>query len=111
MPCITASAEETCDHLINKMIAKHGCPMTFQSDNGLAFVGELTKNLAHETLTGGSSSLHGIPSPDEWLSGEAKSDVGVNAEGILFQIHDRLGQIPSTSDGRLQHHSTLHHWS
>ena len=45
VPCITASAEETCDHLINKWIARHGCPMTFQSDNGTAFVGELTKEL------------------------------------------------------------------
>ena len=43
VPCITASAEETCDHLINTWIARHGCPMTFQSDNGTAFVGELTK--------------------------------------------------------------------
>ena len=45
VPCITASAEETCDHLINTWIARHGCPMTFQSDNGSAFVGELTKEL------------------------------------------------------------------
>ena len=30
VPCITASAEETCDHLINTWIARHGCPMTFQ---------------------------------------------------------------------------------
>ena len=43
--CITASAEETCDHLINTWIARHGCPMTFQSDNGTTFVGELTKEL------------------------------------------------------------------
>ena len=43
VPCITASAEETCDHLINTWIARHGCPMTFQSDNGTAFVGELKK--------------------------------------------------------------------
>ena len=43
VPCITASAEETCDHLINTWIARHGCPMTFQSDNRTAFVGELTK--------------------------------------------------------------------
>ena len=42
VPCKTASAEETCDHLINTWIARHGCPMTFQSDNGTAFVGELT---------------------------------------------------------------------
>ena len=45
VPCITASAEETCDHLINTWIARHGYPMTFQSDNGTAFVGELTKEL------------------------------------------------------------------
>ena len=44
-PCITASAEETCDHLINTWIARHGCPMTFQSDNATAFVRELTKEL------------------------------------------------------------------
>ena len=45
VPCRTASAEDTCDHLINTSIARHGCPMTFQSDNGPAFVGELTKEL------------------------------------------------------------------
>ena len=27
-PCMTASAEETCDHLINVWIARHGCPIT-----------------------------------------------------------------------------------
>ena len=43
--CITASAEQTCDLLINTWIARHGCPMTYQSDNGIAFVGELTKEL------------------------------------------------------------------
>ena len=45
VPCITASAEETCDCLINTWIARHGCPMTIQSHNGTAFVGELTKEL------------------------------------------------------------------
>ena len=45
VPCITASAEETCDHLINMWIARHGCPMKFQSDNGTAFVGEPTEEL------------------------------------------------------------------
>ena len=39
-PCMTASAEEMCDHLINVWIARHGYPITFQSDNGKAFVGE-----------------------------------------------------------------------
>ena len=42
---MTSSAEETCDHLINVWIARHGCPITFQSDNGKAFVGDLTKDL------------------------------------------------------------------
>ena len=45
VPCITASAEETCDHLINTWIARHGCPMIFESDNGTAFAGELTREL------------------------------------------------------------------
>ena len=42
-PCMTASAEETYDHLLNVWIAGHGCPITFQSDNGKAFVGDLTE--------------------------------------------------------------------
>ena len=45
VPCITVSAEETCDHLIKTWIARHGCPMTFQSDKGTAFGGELTKEI------------------------------------------------------------------
>ena len=45
VPCITASAEEACDHLINTWIARHGCPITFQSDNETAFVVGLTKEL------------------------------------------------------------------
>ena len=45
VPCQTSSAEETCDHLITHWISRYGCPMTFQSDNGKAFVGNLTKEL------------------------------------------------------------------
>ena len=37
-PCMT----EPC---INVWIARHGCPISFQSDNGKAFVGDLTKDL------------------------------------------------------------------
>ena len=44
-PFQTASAEENCDHLITHWISGYGCPMTFQSDNGKAFVGDLTKEL------------------------------------------------------------------
>ena len=45
VPCQTASAEETFEHLITHWISRYGCPMTFQSDNGKAFVGDLTKEL------------------------------------------------------------------
>ena len=44
-PCMTASPEETCDYLIKVWIARDGCPITFQSDNGKPFVGNLTKEL------------------------------------------------------------------
>ena len=44
-PCMTASAEGTCDHLINVWTARRGCPITFKSDNSKAFVGDLTKKL------------------------------------------------------------------
>ena len=44
VPCIIASAEETCDYLINTLIARHGCRMTFQSNSVTAFVEELTKD-------------------------------------------------------------------
>ena len=45
VPCQTASAEETCDHLMTHLISQYGCLMTFQSDNRKAFVGDLTKEL------------------------------------------------------------------
>ena len=48
-PCLTASAEETCDHFIKVWIARHGCPITFQSDNGEAFVGDLMKELLNRS--------------------------------------------------------------
>ena len=44
-PCMTASAKETCDHLINVWIAIHGCPILIQSDEDKAIVGYLTKKL------------------------------------------------------------------
>ena len=60
VPCITASAEETCDHLISSWIARHGFPLTFQSYNGTAFVGELTKQLMRcsEVAQANSTTYH-----------------------------------------------------
>ena len=70
-------------------------------------MGELTKELMRRSQL---AQAH-IPSPEEWLSGKAKSNASVDAEGILFQVLDRLGQISSTGDGSLQQHATLHHRS
>ena len=61
VPCITASAEETCDHLIITWIARHGCPMTFQSDNGTAFVGELTEELMRRSQVAQAHSTTNHP--------------------------------------------------
>ena len=61
VPFITASAEETCDHLMNTWIARHGCPMRLQSDNGTAFVGELTKELTRRSQVAQAHSTTYLP--------------------------------------------------
>ena len=66
VPCQTASADETCDHLITHCISRYGFPMTFQPDNGKAFVGELTKELMKRShITQCSSTLDNLPSSDQ----------------------------------------------
>ena len=80
VPCITASTEEMCDHLFSMLIAKHGCPMTFQSDNGTAFVGELTKELMRRFQVAHAHSTK--------YHLQTNGDAGVDAEGILFHVHD-----------------------
>ena len=82
LPCITVSAEETCDHLISSWIAIHGCPMTLQSDNGKAFVGELTRELMRR------SQFDNKPLTNQWLGRETKTGSGVDFEGLLLPIHD-----------------------
>ena len=67
--CMTASAEETCDHLINLWIARHGCPITFQSDNGKAFVGDLTKELMKRSQVKQAHSTTNLPQMNAWLMG------------------------------------------
>ena len=86
LPCITASAEETRDHLILSWIARHGWPMTFQSDVGTAFVGELIKELMRRSqlAQARSTTYH----PKQWLSRKTKLDSGVDIEGVSFTIHD-----------------------
>ena len=77
-PCMTASVEETCNHLINIWIARHDCPITFQSENGKVFVGDLSKELmkrsqvaqSHSTTyhpqTNGPVEVHCSRYMDDW---------------------------------------------
>ena len=85
-PCMTASAEETCDHLMNVWIARHGCPITFQSDNGKAFVGDLTKELMKRSQVAQAHFDHLSPA-NEWPSREAESHTGIHVESLLLTLH------------------------
>ena len=58
---MTASAEETCDHLIDVWVARHGCTITFQSENGKAFLGDLTKELMKRSQVGQAHSTTYLP--------------------------------------------------
>ena len=61
VPCISASAEETCDYLINTWIARNGFPMTLQSDNGISLVGELTTELMRRSQVAQAHSTTNHP--------------------------------------------------
>ena len=58
---LRAQKEETCDHLIKAWIARNGCPMTFQSDNGTAIIGELTKELLRRSQVAQAHSMAYYP--------------------------------------------------
>ena len=100
VPCQTASAEETCDHLITHWISRYGCPMTFQSENGKAFVGGLDKRIDEE-IAHCPSTLDDLSSTDQWVGRETEQDTGQHVKGVLLKIHDGLGQIPATGSRSL----------
>ena len=79
VPCQTASAEETCDHLKTRWKSRYGCPMIFQSDNGKVFVGHLTKKIPHCT-----GSFNDLPTTNEWISEETEQNTSEYAAGVLF---------------------------
>ena len=66
--------------------------------NGTASVGELTKELRRQISPG---SFYNVPPTDKWPSRETKLDSVVDVEGVLFPIHDLLGQIIAIDDGTL----------
>ena len=108
VPCQTASAEETCYLLITHWISRYGCPMTIQSDNGKAFVGDLTKELMRRSHIAQAYSTN-LPSSKKRISGEAEQNFGENAQGILLEIHDRLGQTSATIDAALNNRDQSFH--
>ena len=106
VPCQTAAAEETCDHLITHWISRYGCPMTFQSDNGKAFFWGPDKR-SHEEIPHCTGTLDDIPSTNEWTRGEAEQNASEYAQGILLEVHDRLGQISAASGRGVQKHAAF----
>ena len=78
--------------------------MTFQSDNGKAFVGELRRELMKRSHI--AQALDDLPPTDEWTCGKEKNDTSERAQRILLEVHDRLGQVLAASGASTQHHTT-----
>ena len=76
---LTASAEETCDHLINVWIARHSCPTKFQSDDGKTFVGDLTKEIKQRSQVAQAQRTTYHP--------QTNGLVSVHVEGLLLTVH------------------------
>ena len=85
---MTAQAEETCAHVINFWIARHGCPITFHSDNGKAFVGKPTKELIKRSQV--AQALATIYHPQTIGLDGAKPHTSLNVKGLWLRIHERL---------------------
>ena len=54
-----------------------------------------------------SSTFNKLPSSNERISVEAVQNSGEEAQGILLEIHDRLGQISAISGRGVQQHAAL----
>ena len=85
-PCMTASAEETCDHLINVWISEawlpHHVPIgQWQSIRGRSHEG------VDEEVAGSAGPLDHLSPANEWPSREAKSHTGIHAESLLLALH------------------------
>ena len=94
--CVTASAEETCDHLINTRIARHGCPMKFQSNNVTAFVGERTKELMRRPQVAQAHSTTYHPQRNglvEWQNRTSVSMLRSRCSRYMTDWHRYLPQV------------------
>ena len=105
VPCQTASAEETCDHLITHWISRYGCPMTFLSDNGKAFVGDLTKALMERSHIAQAHSTTYHPQTNGLV--ERQSRTLVNMLRVYCSRNMTDGKISVASGRSIKQYATL----
>ena len=103
-PCQTASAEETCNRFIKNWIALYVCLMTFVSDNGQAFVGDLTKELMRRSHSH-STTYH--PQTNGLVERQNRTLMNMLRVYILLEVYDKLGQTFAAMGGSVQLLTTL----
>ena len=94
VPCTTTSAEETGDNLITYWISLYGCPMTFQSDNGKAFVGDLTKELMRRSHIAQVNSTTYHPQTNGLVERQNRTLLNMLRENCLRYITDWDKYLP-----------------
>ena len=94
VPCMSASTEETFDHLINVWIINHGCPIRFQSDNGEAFVGDLTRELMKRSQVAQANSTSYHPQKNSLVERQNRTLVSMLWVCCLRYMNDCDKHLP-----------------
>ena len=105
---MTASAKETCDHLGNVWIARHGCSIAFQSDNGKAFVGDLTKELMKRSQVAQAHSTTYHPQSNGLVEKQNRTLVSKLRVYCSRYMDDWDRHLPLTTAGVGAYNSTEH---
>ena len=56
-----------------------------------------TDERTHEKISHCTGTFDDLLSTNEWTSGKAEQNASEYAQGIVLEIHNRLGQISATS--------------
>ena len=108
VPCQTASAEDNCDQLIPHWISRYCCPMRFQSDNGKAFVGNLTKELMRRSHIAQAHSTTYHPQTNGLVERQKRTQVNmlrVYCSRYMTDWDKHLSQVVGTYNST-QHSTT-----